>query len=223
MPSCCHYLPVSSMSCSQKGPPFFYLKFQFSQLLSQLFLQHLNPFCGSNFINFIHGLRLLFFCIPEKEEHIACGWLPPWPLPSVWNFGYHCPRNHVNFVEIYAGLDFCHFWFNYLSKQWRNCRLDSPLTIGWTSSHSESCLLQLWLWGFIIRECIPPPGPCSLCKGCSTKCYEWRLLLTSNVTSTGTGNRCAQDPPTCLELFSRSLTEAMSFWLGRIYWQWSAI
>lgn len=129
MPSRCNYSPVSLMSYSQMHLLFFYLKLWFTQLHSQFFLQHPGLLYGSNLINFSHGLHLLFFCFPEKEEHKACGWLPPWPLPSGWDLDYHCPRNHVNFMEMYVGLDFCCLWFDYHLVKSRKCRLESPLTM----------------------------------------------------------------------------------------------
>ena len=75
MPSHCHYLPVSLMSWPLESPLFFYLRLQFSQLRSQFFFQHLDPFCGSDLINFIHGLQLLIFWSLKKRAQNS--WLSP--------------------------------------------------------------------------------------------------------------------------------------------------
>ena len=72
MPSHCHYLPVSLMSWPLESPLFFYLRLQLTQLCSQFFFQHLDPFCGSDLINFIHGLQLLiFWSLKKKKEQFG--------------------------------------------------------------------------------------------------------------------------------------------------------
>lgn len=94
----CHYLPVSLMSWPWRVHCSSISDFSSVNCVASSFPQHLDPFCGRSY-KFHPWFAIDEFSDPWKKEHKTRGWVPWWPLPSVWDFVYHCLRNHVNFVK----------------------------------------------------------------------------------------------------------------------------